>query len=172
MIEKWETIKEYNDIYEISNKGQVRRVIPSRWAKAKILSPGISKRGVKNITLSKNAVKHKYLVHRLVALYFLGQPPKNKRQINHKNGNPSDNVANNLEWCSPKENVQHGIKTGLIKIIGADHWKSRLSEKDIKEIRKIYKTGQISQTELGRRYKVTQANIWSIVNNKRWKLIK
>ena len=53
-------------------------------------------------------------VHRLVAAAFCpNDDPEHKDIINHIDGNPSNNRAENLEWCTQAENVQHAIRTGL-----------------------------------------------------------
>lgn len=53
-------------------------------------------------------------VHRLVAFMFCdNDDPKKKIFVNHINGNPSCNLAINLEWVTPGENVSHAIETNL-----------------------------------------------------------
>ena len=56
-----------------------------------------------------------YWMHRLVARAFpdIVLPPDDpsKTQVNHKDGNASNNSASNLEWVSPSENVQHSQPT-------------------------------------------------------------
>jgi len=59
--------------------------------------------------------KEKYALHRLVALTFI-ENSENKPIVNHIDGNKINNCANNLEWCTIKENNQHTIDTGLKKI--------------------------------------------------------
>ena len=70
-----------------------------------------------------NAILNKLIgtimVHRAVALTFIPIPEKYKHipieqlQVNHIDGNKTNNDISNLEWCTCKENVQHAIITGL-----------------------------------------------------------
>ena len=63
--------------------------------------------------LSVRVNKKYYRVHRLVATKFIPNPD-NKEDVNHLDGNKSNNCVQNLEWATRKENVAHAHKTGLI----------------------------------------------------------
>lgn len=67
------------------------------------------------VCLSKSKTHKNYKVHRLVAETFILNQ-KNKPEVNHKDGNKSNNNISNLEWCTSSENQIHAFKTGLQKI--------------------------------------------------------
>jgi len=52
-----------------------------------------------------------YLMHRIVAQAFDLPRREDQNQVNHKDGNPSNNCITNLEWVSAAENVQHSFAT-------------------------------------------------------------
>ena len=163
MIETWKSIKGYGGVYKISNKGIIKRTIPSRYATARDIGfnscNGASKFDYRFVVLSRNDVHTKHAVHRLVAEYFIGRPPKDKYGINHKDGDTLNNIVSNLEYCSQKENVLHAIKSGLRRPGG----NYKLTDKEIGLVKKEYKAGGITQAELGRKYKVCQVSISRIL---------
>lgn len=67
-----------------------------------------------------NRKKRIVYVHRMVAECFLDNS-EGKEQVNHKNGDKSDNRVENLEWCSRRENMNHAIARGFIEI-NLDNW--------------------------------------------------
>ncbi len=55
---------------------------------------------------------HKTYVHRVVAYPFLGAPPSEAAwQVNHIDGNHSNNRKDNLEWTTGSENIRHSYAT-------------------------------------------------------------
>ena len=101
MEEIWKPIKDYEGLYEVSNFGRIKtlsRYIRNRKMPEKIKKLEKDRYGYLRIELSKNKIRKKYLVHRLVAQAFI---PNNNNLpcINHKDENKSNNIVNNLEWC-------------------------------------------------------------------------
>lgn len=119
--EKWAPIKGYEGYYEVSTLGRVRALTRRIYAhdrlmnscteirKERVLLPERSKLGYKRVTLSKNGKKERRPVHRLVAETFIPNP-HNKPQVNHIDGNPSNNSVANLEWNTARENMRHSIE--------------------------------------------------------------
>lgn len=122
MIEKWKDIEGFENLYQVSNLGNVKslshEVIRSNGSiqhfKERILSPGNMTSGYKFIGLTKEKICKNYGVHRLVAQAFIPNP-NNFPQVNHKDGNKENNCVNNLEWCTYSENIKHALNIGLVK---------------------------------------------------------
>lgn len=68
------------------------------------------------ISVMKNGKQRYMYVHRLMAKGFIPNP-ENKPHVNHLDGNPRNNQLNNLEWVTPRENVEHAYQTGLIRTL-------------------------------------------------------
>ena len=99
-MEIWKSIKDYEDIYQVSNFGRIKNI-----KTGKILKTVLGDRYY-TIFLTKNGKSKIYKVHRLVAESFVPNP-EHKPIVNHIDNNHLNNNANNLEWCTQKENVNH-----------------------------------------------------------------
>lgn len=94
---EWRTIEEYPS-YSVSSAGEVRNNGTGR-----ILSLGKGTYGHQQVLLTKNGERKAHLVHRLVALSFIPNP-ENKRYVDHRDNNPSNNKLENLRWATSSEN--------------------------------------------------------------------
>lgn len=117
MQEIWKDIKEYEGLYQVSNKGNVKSLERERWNgykwiinKERILKPGVIRNGYLQVSLSKDG-KHKILkVHRLVLMTFAPIENMDKFDVNHRDENKKNNNLNNLEWCDKKYNNNYGTR--------------------------------------------------------------
>lgn len=101
MKEIWKPILGYENLYSISNFGNVFSIQSKRNIKQTKNS-----KGYLIVGLCKNKKRKSCLIHRLVAEAFIDNPNK-LPEINHKDENPLNNTITNLEWCTHKYNMNY-----------------------------------------------------------------
>lgn len=135
--ERWLPISDYHFGYFISNFGRVKRVFTRRVRNrvvgfSRILAPKTN--GKYHIVKPRQSDKRFYL-HRLVAMRFVPVPerykgmPLDKLEVDHVDGNISNNRADNLRWCLPAENANYPLRRQNISLArrGKAAWNKGLS---------------------------------------------
>lgn len=141
--------------YEISRCGKLR-------LKGKILTTPSMKNGYRRKYLK--ALKRNLLIHRAIALAFISNP-NNLLEVNHIDGNKSNNNISNLEWVSRSQNAKHAFINGLMKDQNGEAGpRAILKNVDIKIIREACQHG-FTQREIANYYRMHQSNV-SLINRK------
>lgn len=168
-MEEWRDVIGYEGLYEVSNKGRVRS--RQKWGRSgdsgnatRILSPG-NVRGYLQLNLAKDGIHKSGLVHRLVAMAFIGLPPTPDHQVNHKDFDKSNNVPENLEWVTQTENNIYS--KDVIPRNRGERNHSKLTETQVLEIRALQAKGA-TYGQLASHYGVSTQTIFCIVKYRKW----
>lgn len=147
-MEKYKTIIKYPN-YLVSNLGNIKNKKTGR-----ILKYYVKPNGYKQVQLGhRNSPEY---VHRLVAQTFISNN-MNKKQVNHINGNKSDNRVENLEWVTASENqlaygYEERIKHRQKKIIAINRSGEQKEFNSRNEVAKYFNCNK-SCIDYGRFYK-------------------
>lgn len=154
----WKPVTGYEDRYEVSSFGEVRKKATKtpvgQWANSN---------GYIIVRLSKP--RKQFRVHRLVALAFISNP-NDKPFINHIDANKSNNSVGNLEWRDHLHNLNHAR---ALKLITDDYWvgkrspNAKLSDETAKAIKDEYKNGKTSWIKLSKKYNVSKRTVGRII---------
>ena len=169
MTEIWKDVKGYESLYKVSNHGEV-------WSERRqiLLKEAKNASGYCKVPLTKNKKQKFFFVHRLVATHFIDNPFK-KPCVNHIDENKTNNHYSNLEWCTHKENLNHGTRNERIKEARKDSlkWKEfherRKTKLSIPIVGVSINNGEIiefpSLSEANRNG-YHKGNIWACINGR------
>jgi hypothetical protein len=121
------------------------------------------------VTLHRAGEQRTFDVHRLVAQAFVASTQQNQ-QTNHKDGDKTNNRADNLEWVSGSENQRHAVALGLLHppiLRGEDSGSAKLTAQQVREIRAL--TGVHSQRKIGHKYGISHNHVGRIQHGVVWR---
>jgi hypothetical protein len=161
----WKQIHDWQE-YEVSNYGEIKRISKSCGATAgKILKPTKLKNGYLKVSLCRNSKRKEFLVHRLVAITFIGDA--GGMDVCHIDGTRDNNNLSNLRIDTRKGNMQDSILHGTM-IKGSRVGTSKYKEEFILEIKNLFKNGA-TVSELARKFNIPKPTLYGIKNNANWK---
>lgn len=171
---KKETFKNIDGFdYQISNWGRVVSLPKYLWngkvhykSKMKLMIPIKSKNGYQSVVLHKGTIKKSAYIHRLVLETFIGPCPEGQ-ECRHLDGNPSNNIIENLCWGTPTQNQndrrKHGTDNG-----GFRHPMHKLKPEEI-ELLKYLSQHKIKKLILSKMFKINRSQEYRIRRGLSWK---
>jgi len=171
---EWRDIPNWVGLYQVSENGRVRSVDRtvvqrSRWGqqircfRGKELRLNKSSNGYIFVSLSRPGNRPKsLLVHRLVALTFLGEPAAGE-EVCHINGVRADNRASNLRWGTRSSNHADKIRHGTHSR-GTRNPQCKVNEEIVRAIRSSSKPLSV----LAAQYRISQPTVSDVRNRKSW----
>lgn len=134
-------------------------------AECRELSPGKDAKGYRGLILcATDGTRRSVRVHRLVAESFVPNPMR-LPCVRHLDGNPENNVAENLAWGTYKDNEEDKIAHGTWHLRKT----GKLSEEDRHEIFKLWHRG-VSQKDIAKRFKVSRPTVTRLLNGTTWQV--
>lgn len=159
--DKWIYINGNKSSYKITSDGEVISTEYQGHKRKNIyyMKGGKDKDGYRLVVLTLNGRKYTRKVHRLVAEAFIPNPD-NKPEVNHKDGNKSNNKIDNLEWNFPSENTHHASENGLRMATN--------SKESIEYVCVLLSSNNYNIDDISKMSGVDKATIYKILNKKIW----
>ena len=151
------------DNYFVSPRGEIYSKVSNQLKK---MRPYKVKDGYLRVDLFKNKERITLSPHRIVAQTFIPNP-QNKPEVNHIDGDKSNNCASNLEWATHSENIKHAYNKGLCKAKrGEKNGHCKLTFEEVQAIRTLYKprSKDYNQKKLAQMFGVSVTTIDCVVN--------
>jgi hypothetical protein len=165
--EIWVAVSGYEGLYEVSDAGRVKNI-----ARRKGTTPGAilkhrpTRDGYSKVLLRNQGADYQTLVHRLVYRSFIG-PILDGMQIDHLNGDKTDNTPQNLEAVTQTENIRRSFSRGRNIAKGSRQGRSVFTEAQVLSIKERVHAGE-KQNAIAKEFGVTPTAINCIVTGKTW----
>jgi hypothetical protein len=134
------------------------------------LSPCVTRLGYLQLPLMLNGnwkTQKNMLVHRVIALAFM-RKPHHGEEINHIDGDKSNNSVNNLQWVTRSQNIIHAyheLGATESRPRGLKQWQAKFSDEEVIKIFDMKNLGlSIPEIEIAFNGKATKSNIYHILN--------
>lgn len=185
-------MKDYIDLIDLKENEEVRQVVidgkPTKYYISNLgrpfsfchrrvgdppreISPALSPYGYYHASLQIGKVQKTFTIHRLVASAFI-ENPEGKPQINHKDGNKINNVVDNLEWATPKENINHAFWNGMHDdSIGEKHYNAVATEEQIKEVCRLLSLNKDNRSDIAKKVGVPLHIVASVYRGTSWRRV-
>lgn len=168
--EEWRPVAGHAGLYEVSNFGHVRSLSRvdnlGRLRHGRVIKPQQGSNGYQYVKLCRAGESKRRLVHRIVAEAFLRAPLPGE-EIDHVDGNKSENAAHNLEWVTSSENKRRALARGVFAV-GERSGNSKLKTADVRRIRELRGEG-FSQRQLASQFGVSRPAIVSVLRGETWR---
>lgn len=162
-IEQWRAVPWW-PLAKVSSHGRV--IGPM----GRVLKPQLSGNGYHAVYGHKaNGKAGSVQIHRLVALVFLGSPPAPGMVVHHRNNRRHDNHLWNLEWVTPKQNMEARHAHGTM-LSGEDNPMAKLTVSQVRRIRHKRTLGA-TRTELCKEFGVSWTQVHNIISYAQWRHI-
>lgn len=159
---------QFNQKYMIDEEGNIW----SPYRGGRFLHPSPTEKGYYRIVLQTSKGRKTFQVHRLVLETFSPIENCQNLEVNHIDGDKSNNKLENLEWCSGSFNIRHSIENNLkIPARGSQIGSSKLNESQVLEICELLQNSDLSLRQIGQKYGVSKHCIFDIKRKKSWSWI-
>lgn len=166
MDELWKQVYGFPDYY-VSNKGRLYSFKSNNFVSG---TPNI-RTGHVDVSLWVNSIRHRRLLHRLVAETFIPNP-KRYPIVRHLDDDPLNNEVDNLSWGTQTDNMQDSIRNGTFRRLTDEDRELAMQKRRtpivainfITEEEIYFNSQQTASRILG----VSQSDIWSVISGKRY----
>lgn len=180
MGEIWKDVVGWEGLYRVSNLGRVRSVrrvcsgtkLAAPGKTGRLLVLGVRKdSGYQTVVLYRGKEFKGRYVHHLVLEAFVGLRPPGAEARHFPDKDGSNNQARNLRWGTPKENAADKKIHGTVAR-GERNGHAKVTEKQVREIRRRYAVGDISMKALGKEYGLALTSVYLLINRMNWAHVK
>ena len=119
---EWRSVVGYEGIYEVSERGDVRRCLSGKGARAGYVLKGRRRNGYFMVQLCRGGVPSDVYIHHLVAAAFLGERPETY-EVNHIDTDKMNNHRTNLEYLTKGQNLAHAYANGRARAWTHQNWR-------------------------------------------------